>query len=659
MASLEPGARIASRYVLETRIGHGGHAQIWTAIDEPDGTRIALKILHPESCSTAQAWSVLQHEARMAGALEHPGVLRTGTPQQDGDLVFLPLEYAGGADLAALRGASYRRIVPVLIEVAAILDHAHQRGIAHRDVKPANVLIDASGAVRLVDFGTASALGESGGVAPGSPFTSSPQQLSGEPATVADDVYGLGATAYELLGGYPPDYPDFDLGRALSRMPATLRPQQPAPPRLVQLVMAMLARDPGQRPGDMRQVVETLRDALADTLAFEEGTALIEEAAPSPSSAAQPVRRNFDWRVAGLAAAVLAAVGVLLWVMLRRPEARVATAAPQLEAVPAPGAALEPVAEAALANARREIDDSLAAEQRRFEGEIAAGQQALAGGQAAVAKLAFERAGLMRPGAPEVAAGLQAVERLERVLVLHTEGLRAETAGERQQAVARFDAALALDPGFAPAREARARVTEEQRRIVEAAAAEAARRDKLAADERDEHVGLELEAGERWAEAVTLYQQALERDPALQFAQKGLVRSREREALDARLQDYIDRPERLGTPDVRREALRAMERGRAVLPASPRITAQLAGLDELVAGFAVDTRVQITSDNSTRVSINRVGDLGVFTSREVVLRPGSYTVIGTRQGYRDVRRELKIQPGQRSAALSVECTERI
>jgi serine/threonine protein kinase len=63
MATLEPGARIANRYVLERRIGNGGHAQIWTAIDESDGARVALKFLHPDSCSAEQALAVLQHEA--------------------------------------------------------------------------------------------------------------------------------------------------------------------------------------------------------------------------------------------------------------------------------------------------------------------------------------------------------------------------------------------------------------------------------------------------------------------------------------------------------------------------------------------------------------------------------------------------------------------
>jgi serine/threonine protein kinase len=308
MISLGPGIRIANRYVLDQCIGRGGHAQIWTATDERDAKRVALKLLHPELYSSAQARDVLRHEAMMASWVDHPGVVRAGTLQQDGDLVFLPLEYAGGADLLMLRGASYLRIVPVLIEVADILNYAHQRGLVHRDVKPANVLVDDTGTVRLVDFGMAAVLGTAGGPAPGSPFTSSPQQLSGESAVVADDVYSLGAMAYELLSGYPPGYPEFDLGRARVQMPAMLRPRRPAPPRLVQLVMQMLARDPAQRPMDMRQVSEELRQALSDTLSNEMDAALLNETAPASSGGASPPRSAL-WRWLALVGVLLVAAG--------------------------------------------------------------------------------------------------------------------------------------------------------------------------------------------------------------------------------------------------------------------------------------------------------------------------------------------------------------
>jgi tetratricopeptide (TPR) repeat protein len=486
MAFLKSGARVAQRYLLEQCIGRGGHAQIWTATDEYDATRVALKFLHPETCDPDHAWEVLQHEAAMAARVEHPGVLRTGPPQRDGDVVFLPLEYAGGTDVTALRGASYLRIVPLLIEVAGILGHAHQRGIVHRDVKPGNVLVDATGVARLVDFGTAAMVGSVGGIAPGSPFTSSPQQLCGEPAAVADDVYGLGAMAYELLGGYPPDYPNFNLSRALVQMPATLRPQQAAPPRLVDLVMRMLARDPAKRPADLGQVVDQFWRVLADTRLIDERVASSAMVSESRLSLRRPV-----WLLAGLFV-LLFIVGGLVW-MRSAPSA-------------------------------------------------------------------------------------------SRVLALQSEGLLAERAGDRQRAVARFDEALMLDPGFEPARAARARVTAEQRRIVAAAMAEVAQREQRAANERDERVGRQLEAAERWVEAVTLYQVALDRDSTAPFARVGLLRSRERAALDAQLQDYIDRSAQLESPEVRREALQVRNRARAVQPA-PRLSRQLQRLDELLAGF--------------------------------------------------------------------------
>ena len=201
MARLETGQRIANRYVLLQRIGDGGHAAIWLARDPADDSLLALKFPHAETCDPDQALAVLRHEAFMAAALGDAGVLRTGEAMRDGDLVFLPMEYATGGDLKALRGASYLRIVPVLIEVAATLATAHARGFVHRDIKPGNVLFDARGAVRIADFGTTAASGSTGSLAPGSPFTASPQQLCGEPAQVADDIYGLGALAYELLSG--------------------------------------------------------------------------------------------------------------------------------------------------------------------------------------------------------------------------------------------------------------------------------------------------------------------------------------------------------------------------------------------------------------------------------------------------------------------------
>src|SRR5690606_8240099 len=173
MASLEAGRRLADRYVLTERLGDGGHAEVWAARDGQSGHDVALKFLHLRACSIEEALPVLRHEARMARFLDHPGVLRVEEPLRDGDVVFLPMEYARGGSASQLRGESWRRIVPVLIDVARVLEHAHARGIVHRDIKPGNVLFDAEGKVRVADFGTSTQTGSCDAPATGSPFSAS------------------------------------------------------------------------------------------------------------------------------------------------------------------------------------------------------------------------------------------------------------------------------------------------------------------------------------------------------------------------------------------------------------------------------------------------------------------------------------------------------
>src|SRR5262249_51939258 len=159
----------------------------------------------------------------------------------------LPMELAAGGDLRRLRGAGYLEIIPVLIEVAQALEHAHERGVVHRDLKPGNVLFDARGRVKLADFGVSGTQADplNRGL---SPFTASPEQLRGEPPAPEDDIYGLGALAYELLSGYPPYYPHFDQKRAEEEPVPALVPTRQIPPLLTALVMRMLEKDPHERP---------------------------------------------------------------------------------------------------------------------------------------------------------------------------------------------------------------------------------------------------------------------------------------------------------------------------------------------------------------------------------------------------------------------------
>jgi eukaryotic-like serine/threonine-protein kinase len=282
--SAQPGRALRARYVLHERLGVGGQGEVWRAHDPERGEDIALKILRPAPGRSAAAWDALVHEHDNANRLDHPYILRVYPPEREDDTFLLPMELAGGGDLGRLRGASYLTIVPVLIEVAQALEHAHERGVIHRDLKPGNVLFDARGRVKLADFGVSGRAPDPGTdamIRGLSPVTASPEQLRGEPPAPADDIYGLGALAYELLSRYPPHYPHFDARRVQQEPVPPLVPAEQIPPQLDALIARMLAKDPAERPPSMREVIEDLEAALNDTLTFDfEAAGELEEEQP-------------------------------------------------------------------------------------------------------------------------------------------------------------------------------------------------------------------------------------------------------------------------------------------------------------------------------------------------------------------------------------------
>lgn len=305
------GRRLDARYALISKLGSGGQAEVWRAHDSVRGVDIALKVLNPSLTRNVAAWDALQHEYEISSRLNHPGILKVFAPEHSGDSSVLPMELAAGGDLRRLRGSGFLEIIPVLLEIAQALEHAHERGVVHRDLKPGNVLFDARSRVRLADFGVAGTVVSStdakGAAADNgrdavrhamSPFTASPAQLRGEPPTPADDIYGLGALAYELLSGYPPYYPNFDRRRAMEDPVPPLVPTRQIPPLLNALVMRMLAKDPRVRPQSMREIIDELDASLNETLIFnfdEEGTSVSAEEEEdadepiAPPRAARPV----------------------------------------------------------------------------------------------------------------------------------------------------------------------------------------------------------------------------------------------------------------------------------------------------------------------------------------------------------------------------------
>ncbi len=634
----------------------------------------------------------------MAQRLDHPGVLKLDDPQQDGPFVFLPMELAAGGDASWLRGASWQRVLPVLLQAARVLEHAHERGVVHRDLKARNVLFDTLGNVLLSDFGTAARTGSSDAPASGSPFSASPQQLRDEPAATADDVYGLGALAYELLTRYPPFYPHFDEQRVQVEDPARPVPVHPAPDDLLDLIQSMLSRDAARRPG-LAAVIRAFEWLLITSEVAPEGSATLVAEPALAARAGEPPRaagqRRGGWLwIAGTGIAIAAGVAVLLWLPSPPPPAPQAVSVAPVAVSPqrvvdavVPGSLPAPLAQTA--PAPRPTDASL-------QDALRTGQAALVAMQPERARVAFQHALAVQADQPQARQGLADTERLGTQLAGLADGARLEARGDMPAAADQYRLLLANDAGFAPARTALARVEQrlrEQRledllaagadalRHGHIAVAQSAYRQAAGIDANDARLhegqqriaevltnqhnaedlatGARLEEAEQWDQALAHYREVLARDGTLRFAQDGLGRSERRAALDHELGDYLARPERLMAPAVQRAARQAVARGGASASDAPRLQQQLRQLQARLAQLAVEVRVAITSDNSTRVSLAPLGDLGSFSSRELQLAPGHYIAVGRRDGFRDVRYEFDIAPGQDPAALAVQCTERI
>ncbi len=699
MATLETGRLLADRYLLQDRLGDGGHAEVWKASDARTGRTVALKFLHLGNAGADEALPVLRHEAQMARHIDHPGVLQFHEPEKDGPFAFLPMEFAAGGDASRLRGAPWQRVLPVLLQTARVLEHAHARGVVHRDLKARNVLFDTLGNVRVSDFGAAALTGSIEALATGSPFSASPQQLRDEPATPADDVYGLGALGYELLTRHPPFYPDFDARRVQEEEPAQPVPVHPAPQELLDLIQAMLAREAALRPALGAVIAAFERLLAAGGPARSDAVTLVSESTRTSRddapSAAGAQRRPMLW-VVGIAAASAVGIAVLLLLPQPAPPLPAATAVMSETEVP------RRVADAVLPDSQPAALPEPAPPappqptEDKLQAALRAGQAALAAMQPEQARAAFRHALALQPDQVQAREGLATADRLQAQLTGLANGARLEARGDLSGAADQLRLLLANDAAFAPARTALARVEQGLReRKLESlltSGAELLRRGRIAdassayqqageidpdnarmreglrriaqvlASERntaDMSTGARLEDAEEWDQAVAHYREVLAREADLDFARDGFARSSSRAALDHELGDYLARPERLTAPAVQQAAERALARGEASAGNAPRLQQQLRQLRTQLAQLDVEVRVAITSDNNTHVSLVPLGDLGRFSSRELDLPPGHYTLTGRRDGFRDVRYEFEIAPGQRTAALSVQCTERI
>jgi hypothetical protein len=780
---LENGRELSARFVLVRRLGVGGSGEVWLARDRVDDVEVAVKVLPPEARQHSTAIAALEREYEILSALRHPNILRVLGVHRSAEHAWITMEYAASGNLSRLRGRPVNDVLRIAAPVAAALAYLHARGIVHRDVKPANVLLMSNGMPKLADYDAAHRVGASAErCARGSPFSMSPQQLEGAAPAPSDDVYALGATLYELLSGYPPFYPDATPERIRFEKPAALPASVPV--EVADLIARMLAKTPAERPA--MDTVESELKKLANVSENDRPeTPPVRIEPPSvraPGASGEPLRGEWHRSTAasasardlrregfrrGLAASAIG-VGVLAvlvvffalprWVEDRQPAsgAKLAPAATaSLEAERAAEKKKE-IDFAALARAKQEAEDlrgplaerletlreqaaevwggaelsqvneafaagdkSMEAreyteavehfnrvatlidtlEQRAGEvlkAQLAAGATALAEGRSVDARNAFELAAKIDPKNEVAANGMKRASTLDAVLELLANGERLEKEDRMQEALDHYRKALALDAQTTRASEGLARV---EARLANDAFASAmargfsalAKADHASArsafqeagkirpnapevaqalrqieqEQRTNVIGTKLraaqalEAQEQWADALKEYRSVLELDSTVAAANEGVARVSPRVALNEQLELYLTQPERLFSEPVRAAARESLARAQSIQNPGPVLQKQITTLGDWLARADIPVPVPLQSDNQTQVTIYRVGSLGTFQERMLELVPGRYTVVGTRPGYRDVRRQIDVFPGAALEPIVIRCEDKI
>ncbi len=307
---------LPERYRDPARIGHGAMGEVVRTRDTVLDRDVAVKLLATRFAEDADIRARFTREGLAAARLSgEPGIVTVYDVGEWRGRPFIVMEYLGGgsiADRLAQGVPSVAEALEWLEEAARALDAGHRHGIVHRDVKPANLLLDARGRVHVADFGVASAGGLDSLTATGTILGTagylSPEQARGERATPASDRYALAVVAWELLAGERPFASDSPTAEATAHLrappPSLCERRRDLPCGELDAFFALaLAKDPAARPGSARELVAELRHALA-------AGALTTQVIPRASPPA--ARRSSRWPlVAGLLVAALIA-GVAL-----------------------------------------------------------------------------------------------------------------------------------------------------------------------------------------------------------------------------------------------------------------------------------------------------------------------------------------------------------
>ncbi len=601
----DPGLEILPGLTLLRRLGRGGMGEAWLARDAERGEDVVAKLLPGDA--PQERLALLRREARLVRKLKHPRIVPVYGFHAGERFCAVTLRHMPGGDASTRRGATPAEIVRLGRDVADALAYLHDLGVVHRDVKATNVLLDDAGRGHLADFGIASAAqGDEDGIVVrggGTRASMSPQQRAGAPPVPADDLYALGVLLVELLSGETPV-----AGAEHAPPPPSLSEALEVPEPLRGLVASLVAAAPDARPvsaGAVRDELDAILAVITREAARRDQQVLRLQPPPrvgGPAKAPEPLELRLpnllpDRSDSPAASLRIWLVGGLVLLAV-------------VAVVWLPRWAEKPASVSPSAS------------------PVAASPSAV---PVAAAPLAEAPAATPIPSLPAESKAPESSERAEASEPPQPRTDSAPRAGASEPAPA---SEAAPQPAPTPDLEAEGRALEAHRQ-------EAAR----------------LEAREDWRGALQQYSAALAIDSHVSFALDGRERATKRAALGDALAFHAERPDRLGAPAVAREAEALLERARGTASPGPALQAQIAAVESALALARTPVAVVIESDGLTELDLSRVGRLGPLTRRSLELLPGTYTVTGSRRGYRDVRRQFSVAPGAPAPTVSLRCHE--
>ena len=294
------GKAIGGRYQIEEELGAGGMSIVYRAADLNLRRTVAVKLIHHHLSRDPQFVRRFESEATVVAKLKHPNIVQVYDFDNDGGTYYIVFEYVAGESLQErlVRLAAAQRVllaensVAIAASIADALNYAHERAVIHRDVKPANIMLDEDGQAILTDFGIAKIVGgtqhTASGVLLGTARYVSPEQVQGQQVTAQSDIYSLGATLFEMLAGRPPYEGDSVISVLMAHVtepvPDLQQLRSGISPGLAAVISKAMAKEPGARFRTAGEMAQALRAAGQGVAAAATG-AVVGAAAVSAAAA--------------------------------------------------------------------------------------------------------------------------------------------------------------------------------------------------------------------------------------------------------------------------------------------------------------------------------------------------------------------------------------